>query len=121
MADPEPLTEVAVNPNKLLNPNQTDQKIAIINSMMCKRKENKSGKDRIKANTSICLENIPPFMRNRKLLKAQLEKQDPEFFKEVFLKFRDIDKVSRIVGRCLTWLPRYRCLQLAELIPTAKI
>ena len=26
MADPEPPTEVAVNPNKLFNPNQTEQK-----------------------------------------------------------------------------------------------
>ena len=120
MSDPESPPEAAIKPNKLFNPNLTDQKIAMVSSMLCKHKENKSGKDRTKANSSICPENIPPFLRNRKLLKSQLEKQDPEFFKEVLLKFRDIDKVSRIVGRCLTWLPRNRCLQLAELIPAAQ-
>ena len=88
--------------------------------MLCKHKENKYGKDRTKANTSIRPENIPPFLRNRKLLKAQLEKEDPEHFKEILLKIRDIDKVSRIVSRCFTWVPQYRCLQIAELIPTAK-
>ena len=33
MADSDPSIEIAVNPNKLFNPNQTDKKIAIINSM----------------------------------------------------------------------------------------
>ena len=39
---------------------------------------------------------------------------------EILLKFRDIEKVSRIVSRCLTWLPQSKCLQIAELVPTAK-
>ena len=93
---------------------------ALVSSMLSKHKPNKSGKDKSKSKLRIHADNTPPFLRNTRELEEQLKEKDPEVFKPLLDKFRDLDKVCRILSICLSWSAKRKCRQFSELNPEVK-